>query len=84
MSALNRQHSIEAFRQLSEMCADVARCLDRHDDLTALDIFVRAGLKFSAATRFAVWTPAMRRRALQRRRIDDRREQGTKERRMQG
>jgi hypothetical protein len=64
--ALNRQHSIEAFRRLAEMCADVAACLDRRDDLTALEIFVRAGRKISEATRFAIWTPAARRRAIQR------------------
>ena len=63
MNTLNRIHAIEYCRDLSRLFSDIATALDHHADLTALELFLRAGRKVNEMTTWALWTPAMKKRA---------------------
>lgn len=75
MNTLKRIHAIEYCKHLSEIFSDIAVALDHQADLTALDLFLRAGRKVNEMTTWALWTPAMKKRAaeLEKRKREDER-----------
>ena len=54
---LRRREAVALFRDMAELCTDVANALDRHSDTGALECFARLTVKMGLAAKLPCFPP---------------------------